>query len=102
VNSVGETLLRWPLQDEHIGEPPGVRGEQRQRARHSKTNIVTPGFSPDEVGNIDDPLRRLHEAGGLNANLPGYTCCYWVRGPRQKRRNLWSANREKFKQNQGI
>jgi hypothetical protein len=36
----------------------------------SKTNIVTPGFSPDEVGNIDDQLRRLHEGGGCGSYLP--------------------------------
>ena len=36
----------------------------------NKTNIVTPGFSPDEVANIDDQLRRLHQGGGCGSYLP--------------------------------
>jgi hypothetical protein len=36
----------------------------------NKTNIVTLGFSPDEVGDIDDHLRRLHEGGGCGSYLP--------------------------------
>jgi hypothetical protein len=36
----------------------------------NKTNIVAPGFSPDEVANIDDQLRRLHEGGGCGSYLP--------------------------------
>jgi hypothetical protein len=36
----------------------------------NKTNIVTPGFGPDEVGNIDDQLQRLHEGGGCGSYLP--------------------------------
>lgn len=36
----------------------------------NKTNIVTPGFSPDEAGNIDDELRRLHVGGMCGSYLP--------------------------------
>jgi hypothetical protein len=31
----------------------------------NKTNIVTPGFSPDEAGTIDDHLHRMDAFGGL-------------------------------------
>jgi hypothetical protein len=31
----------------------------------NKTDIVTPGFSPEEAGTIDDHLSQLH-AGGLH------------------------------------
>jgi hypothetical protein len=36
----------------------------------NKTNIVSPAFSPDEVGNIDDQLRRLHVSGTCGSYLP--------------------------------
>ena len=31
----------------------------------NKTNIVSPGFSPDEAGTIDDHLRRMNASGWL-------------------------------------
>ena len=31
----------------------------------NKTNIVTPGFSPDEAGTIDDHLTRMRVFGGI-------------------------------------
>jgi hypothetical protein len=31
----------------------------------NKTNIVTPGFSPDEAGTIDNHLNRMNAFGGL-------------------------------------
>jgi hypothetical protein len=31
----------------------------------NKTNIVTPGFAPDEAGTIDDHLNRMRVFGGL-------------------------------------
>jgi hypothetical protein len=31
----------------------------------NKTNVVTPGFSPDEAGTIDDHLHRMDAFGGL-------------------------------------
>jgi hypothetical protein len=31
----------------------------------NKTDIVTPGFSPDEAGTIDDHLNRMNAFGGL-------------------------------------
>ena len=31
----------------------------------NKTNIVTPGFSPDEAGTIDDHLIRMRNFGGI-------------------------------------
>jgi hypothetical protein len=31
----------------------------------SKTNIVTPGFSPDEAGTIDEHLTRMRVFGGI-------------------------------------
>jgi hypothetical protein len=31
----------------------------------NKTNIVSPGFSPDEAGTIDDHLHRMDAFGGL-------------------------------------
>src|ERR1700677_604373 len=35
----------------------------------SKTDIVTPGFSPDEAGTIDDHLNRTNGAGLLPYNF---------------------------------
>jgi hypothetical protein len=35
----------------------------------NKTNIVTPGFSPDEAGTIDDHLNRMNAAGLLPLNF---------------------------------
>jgi hypothetical protein len=31
----------------------------------NKTNVVTPGFSPDEAGTIDDHLNRMNAFGVL-------------------------------------
>lgn len=36
----------------------------------NKGNIVAPGFSPDEVGDIDNLLRRLHVGGMCGSYLP--------------------------------
>lgn len=37
---------------------PGIRAA-------NKTDIVTPGFSPDEAGTVDDHLHRMEAFGGL-------------------------------------
>jgi hypothetical protein len=39
------------------------------RPAASKTDIVTPGFSPDEAGTVDDHLRRTDAAGLLPYNF---------------------------------
>ena len=36
----------------------------------NKADIVSPGFSPEEAGTVDDQLRRLHEGGGCGSYLP--------------------------------
>jgi hypothetical protein len=40
------------------------------RPAASKTDIVTPGFSPDEAGTIDDHLNRMNAFGGGGVLLP--------------------------------
>jgi hypothetical protein len=39
------------------------------RPAASKTDIVTPGFSPDKAGTVDDHLRRTDAAGDLPYNF---------------------------------
>lgn len=36
----------------------------------NKTDIVTPGFAPEETETIDDHLNRLQEGGGCGPGLP--------------------------------
>lgn len=57
-----------PTADQVVGIMDALTNDAVSAA--DKANIVTPGFSPDEVGNIDDQLRRLHEGGGCGSYLP--------------------------------
>ena len=41
------------------------RANRPEQPRREKTNIVTPGFSPDEAGTIDDHLNRTNAFGYL-------------------------------------
>jgi hypothetical protein len=52
-----------PTTDEVLGLLAGLTDPTMPAA--NKTNIVTPGFAPDEAGTIDDHLHRMDAFGGL-------------------------------------
>jgi len=56
-----------PSADQVVGIMQELTDPNRPAA--SKTDIVTPGFSPDEAGSIDDHLHRTDEDGLLPYNF---------------------------------